>query len=313
MTFVLTGLDIEAKAALAERTLWASVPGGRSSFDEVDVQLLRWDQPDSPTNAGAMAHLRVTVKDTDEAKVGRAFSNTVIEMVLASYPGFFTTSPPSGASVYGIYWPCLIPATFPRHTVTVGGETATVEPSPPGAAEHDLAPPDPPQVAPPVVTSPPHTSAGPDATHPTRPVPGTPLGGDTARAPLGLVVGARSGDKGGNANVGVWVRSAEAYEWMDAELTAERFATLVPEAAGLVVERHDLANLWACNFVVRGWLGRGVAACTRLDTQAKGLGEYLRSRWTDIPRALLPDDVDEAIRTALGPTTTPDDPTTAGR
>src|SRR5690606_21019833 len=97
MTFVLTGLDVEAKAALAERTLWSTIPGGRDAFDEVDVQLLRWDRPDPATNEEAMAHLRVTVKDADEAKVGRAFSNAVIEMVLASYPGFFTTTPPTSA------------------------------------------------------------------------------------------------------------------------------------------------------------------------------------------------------------------------
>ena len=87
MTFVLTGLDIEAKAELAERTLWSLVPGGRESFDAVDVRLRRSDRDDPATNDDALAELRITVMDHDKAKVGRAFSNTVIEMVLASYPG----------------------------------------------------------------------------------------------------------------------------------------------------------------------------------------------------------------------------------
>ena len=95
MTFVLTGLDIEAKAELAERTLWSLVPGGKESFDAVDVRLRRTDRDDPATNDDALAELRITVMDRDEDKVGRAFSNKVIEMVLASYPGFFTTSPPT--------------------------------------------------------------------------------------------------------------------------------------------------------------------------------------------------------------------------
>jgi len=53
------------------------------------------------------------------------------------------------------------------------------------------------------------------------------------------------------------------------------------------VRRFELPNLAALNFVVVGLLGQGVAASTRPDPQAKGLGEYLRSRYADIPAALL--------------------------
>ncbi|WP_336513736.1 acyclic terpene utilization AtuA family protein, partial [Mycobacteroides abscessus] len=73
MTMVLTGLDIGAKAAFAEQQLF-DVLGGRDAFDEVDVRLLRFDVSDAPTNEQACAHLRVTVKDADPRKVGRAFS-----------------------------------------------------------------------------------------------------------------------------------------------------------------------------------------------------------------------------------------------
>ena len=90
--------------------------------------------------------------------------------------------------------------------------------------------------------------------------------------------GARSGDKGGNANVGVWTRSDDAYHWLAATLTVEAFASLVTEAAELEVLRYELPNLRALNFVVVGLLGDGVASSTRYDPQAKGLGEYLRSR-----------------------------------
>jgi hypothetical protein len=111
--------------------------------------------------------------------------------------------------------------------------------------------------------------------------------GPTTRSPLGRVVGARSGDKGGNANVGVWTRTDEGYAWLEHFLTAQRFRELVPEAADLVIDRHELPNLRALNFVVHGWLGRGVAASTRLDPQAKGFGEYLRAKCVEIPDVLL--------------------------
>ena len=106
-------------------------------------------------------------------------------------------------------------------------------------------------------------------------------------APLGRLCGARSGDKGGNANVGVWTRDPAAYAWLRAYLTADRLRALLPEAAGLEIRRFELPNLRALNFVIVGLLGEGVAASTRPDPQAKGLGEYLRSRPVDVPAPLL--------------------------
>ncbi len=108
------------------------------------------------------------------------------------------------------------------------------------------------------------------------------------KAPLGTLYGARSGDKGGDANVGVWARSDPAYGWLEGFLTVERFRELVPEAAELEVRRYELPNLRALNFVVVGLLGEGVAASTRPDPQAKSLGEYLRARIVDLPEDLLP-------------------------
>jgi hypothetical protein len=110
--------------------------------------------------------------------------------------------------------------------------------------------------------------------------------GPCARLPLGTLFGSRSGDKGGNANVGVWARDAEAFAWLDSFLSVERFQELVPEAAALEVRRYRLPNLWALNFVVVGLLGEGVAASTRPDAQAKSLGEYLRARIVDLPLSL---------------------------
>ncbi len=260
MTFVLAGLDIEEKARLAEDTLWKLV-GGRDRFADVSVRLVRSDRMDPRSNDDAFAYLQVVVKDPDAAKVGRAFSNKAVEMALANYPGFFITSPPGDATPYGVYWPALIPSELIDHTVVIGGERIAVPP-----------------------VTPPPSSRG--AAVPSVQIPVAPSG-PTERLPLGTICGARSGDKGGNANVGVWTRNSAAYAWLENYLTVDRFRQLVPEAAPLAVERHPLPNLLSINFVVAGLLGDGVAASTRSDPQAKSFGEYLRAKVVDIPRALL--------------------------
>ncbi|TMF72859.1 MAG: hypothetical protein E6I13_00475 [Chloroflexi bacterium] len=76
---------------------------------------------------------------------------------------------------------------------------------------------------------------------------------------------------------------------MEAFLNVDRLKELLPEAAGLQVHRYSLPNIRSLNFVIVGLLGQGVASSTRIDPQAKGLGEYLRSRIVDLPEALLED------------------------
>ncbi|MBN9792706.1 exopolyphosphatase [Pseudonocardia sp. TMWB2A] len=260
MTLVLTGTKIEEKAAWASEQL-TELLGGADRFEELDIQLLRFDHPDAPTNPQATAHLRVTVKDPDRRKVGRAFSNTTMELALGGYPGFHTTTPPSAESAFGVYWPTLVPASEVEHLVTLPDGTTTTVPHSP-------------------------VTAGSPA--PAEPVVPAPVPGPTRRLPLGEIAAARSGDKGGNANIGLWTRTDDEYAWLRGHLTVERVRALLPEAAGLEIRRFDLPNLRALNLVVVGILGDGVASATRPDPQAKGLGEYLRSRLVDIPVALLP-------------------------
>ncbi|HEY9439625.1 MAG TPA: exopolyphosphatase, partial [Streptomyces sp.] len=118
-------------------------------------------------------------------------------------------------------------------------------------------------------------------------LPAHPAPGPTRTVPLGRIAGARSGDKGGDANVGVWVRDDDAWRWLAHTLTVARFQELLPETAALTVVRHVLPNLRALNFVVHGLLGEGVAAQARFDPQAKAVGEWLRSRCLPVPEALL--------------------------
>jgi hypothetical protein len=262
MSFVLTGLDVEAKAAMAEAALFERL-GGRERFRSAETRLVGRPTPDPATAEEAVAELRVTVKDPDPSKVGRAFSNAAIELALASYPGCYTTTPPADATPYGVYWPALVRADLVDHTVVLDNGHRLEIKRPHREASRS------PELGDPVVHRP-QTPAAP-----------------TARAPLGAVFGARSGDKGGNANVGIWARNERAYRFLEELLTVERFRELIPEARGLDVHRYELPNLLAVNFVVVGLLGEGVSSSTRVDPQAKGLGEWLRARVVELPVELL--------------------------
>ena len=283
MTFVLTGLNIDEKADLTLRSL-DEVLGGVDQFDEYDARLIRSDKADAPINVEATAQLRVTVKDEDAERVGRRFSSAVTELALAGYPGLHLTAPPASGTAYGVYWPALVPAHLVVPAVVHADGRRVETPHAAYLADDQLQ----------IVDASPDLALAPDATV----APGVVLGADigsvppgpqraTRRLPLGTIIGARSGDKGGNANVGFWARSDDAWEWLDSFLTIDAFRRLLPEADELTVQRHRFPNLSALNFVVVGLLGEGVASSTRPDPQAKGLGEYLRSRVVAIPVDLL--------------------------
>ncbi|NLV56680.1 MAG: DUF1446 domain-containing protein [Acidimicrobiales bacterium] len=255
VTFVLTGLDIEAKAELVKAQMAPVLPSGAR------WTLARTDHPDADTEEAASALLHCVVRSADRDEVGRRFSSAAVELALASYPGFHATSPPTEASPFGRFTSIVVPAGSVDHVVVLDdGTRLTVDAPAETLALAEVPAPDPPPA--------------PDA-------------GTTRRAPIGRVVGARSGDKGGSANVGVWARTDAAYAWMVHELTVERLRELLPEAADLPVARHVLPNLRAVNFVIDGILGEGVAANVRFDPQAKALGEWLRSRVVDVPEALI--------------------------
>jgi hypothetical protein len=257
LTFLLVGLDVEKKADLLVEGLFAALPNGRSTFAEVEVDLIRSDKEDPERNEVAAAQLRITLKDPDETKFGKPLTTAITELGLASYPGFF--GGPSAVQAYGIYWPTVVPSELLIHEVVMGDEVVKVAPT----------------IADPTEAHVPFVAVGPAPT------------GMTARLPLGTLIGARSGDKGGNANVGVWARSDDAFAWLSAYLTEEKLKELMPETEKLEVRRFDLPRIRSLNFVIHGLLGEGVASSTRMDPQAKSLGEYLRAKHVDIPVSLL--------------------------
>ncbi|MFD7981614.1 acyclic terpene utilization AtuA family protein [Streptomyces sp. NPDC059071] len=259
VVFVLTGLDIEAKARLVQDQVTDAL--ATSPPDEVRWELARTDHEDAGTEETASALLRLVVRDRDPEKVGRALTGAVIELALASYPGFHVTAPPGKGAPYGVFDTAYVPAGEVPHTAVLPDGTRVPVPVPPVTRE--LAP------------------------VPEPDLPAPPPAGPVRRVPLGRIAGARSGDKGGDANVGVWVRSDRAWRWLVHALTVEHFRELLPETRDLAVTRHVLPGLKALNFTVAGLLGDGVAAQARFDPQAKALGEWLRSRHTDVPVDLL--------------------------
>ena len=260
---VLVGLDIEAKAAWVRSQVEAAL--GERRPRDLEWTLARTDHEDADTEEAAAARLRVTVRDEDADAVGRRFTAPLVELALASYPGFTLTGPPAPATPYGVARAAYVDrALVPEQVVLPDGEVVTLP-------FEDVA-----DSARPSAPAAPATER--DAT-PTR------------RAPLGRVAHARSGDKGGDANLGLWAINGatrpDRVAWLLATITPEVVRRLLPEAAELDVAVHPLPHLGGVNIVLHGLLGEGVAASSRFDPQAKGLGEWARSRHLEIPEALL--------------------------
>jgi hypothetical protein len=261
---VLTGLDVEEKAEWVRAQLGPSLTAAQVAWSRVTAPPL-----DADTEEGASVLLRCTATDPRPEPVGRAFTGPAVELALSSYPGFTMTTPPQQPTPYGVYRAEYVDRARVHHTVVhADGRTQVVD----DPTDFSVADPD----------------------HGRRPSPyPAPADSLNRRMPLGTFVHARSGDKGGDANVGLWVvddgdpRREARFTWLAKMMSERRVRELVPEAADLDVDVYVLPNLCAVNVVIRGLLGQGVAASTRFDPQAKGLGEWLRSRVVHIQEELL--------------------------
>lgn len=263
MTVVLTGLDIEKKAKIVEDTLFSRL-GGKDTFKKVDIQLIRSDKDNPETNEEANAHLKISVLDPDPNKVGRNFSAATVELALANIPGFTMTAPPGNGGPTIFHWPTLVSNEHIIQKVTLGGVESSIEPLVVDTQKVEAE----------------DTLQGSIKDSPS---------GTLINAPLGRAFATRSGDKGGNANLGVWGQTAEAYSFLRQFLSVEKLKELLPDLASFEIERYELSNLLALNFYIIGVLGEGVAASVRNDPQAKTLGEYLRAKIIEMPESIIVD------------------------
>ena len=260
MEILLTGLDIEEKAKVFSDALFDSV-GGREQFDEVTEQLIRSDKENPPSNEEAFASLRIYVKSPDPKKAGRLFSAKIIELALANIPGFTAKGGVGGGGPFIIHWPALVKSRHIKEHVRIGGEAVEVLPT--SLLDCEEA----------------HYQKIP---HEIPPAPS----GERVSIPFGRLFGTRSGDKGGCANLGIWAKESESYGFLHEFLTVEKLKELLPDLAPYRIDRYPLPNILALNFYIHDILGDGVAASTRVDGQAKSLGEYLRAKYIDAPKSL---------------------------
>lgn len=263
MEVLLTGLDIEQKAEVYLDAVFHNL-GGKDQFDDVDVQLIRSDHDDPETNEVAHAALRITVTSSDPKKLGRLFSAKVTELGLAGIPG----NTGRGAAGFNggpaiIHWPSLIDSQLVTERLHIDGKEQEVLPTQRLGLE-DIFYQEVPVNLPPAPT------------------------GEKVRVPFGRLFGTRSGDKGGNANCGVWALSMESYSFLHEYLTVDQLKILCPDLAEYDIERYELPNLKALNFYIKGILGTGAASNNRIDKQAKSMGEYLRAKLIEVPKSIAP-------------------------
>lgn len=263
-TFSITGDDIVNKAKFAEASLLAAL-GGPEQFDDVDFHLFRRDRIDATTNELAVAELVANFSSADPDKLGRRIFDAAVGIGLSTFPGAYLSGERSHKPTQiGVHWPFTVGREEIVELVHLpDGQTAEIR-----YGELTEA----------AVEPEPHVVGQVD------------VGSNHADVPLGLLFGARSGDKGANANVGIWARSEAAHAWLHHCLSIEEFRVLLPEADNLKITRTALPNLRAVNFVIHGLLGDGAAAGSRFDSQAKGLGEFIRSRTIRVPESLLNED-----------------------
>ena len=261
MELLLTGLDIEEKASLIIDQIFKSV-GGQDQFDKVDIQLHRTDKENAKSNEEAQAFLRIDVMSSNPDLVGRLFNAKIIELALANFPGWTGRSGvvPNGAFIE--YWPALVDSKYIKEYMHLDGKTVEIIPTSQLDFENKYYQKEPYKIKEIEIS-------------------------ETKNEYFGKLFGTRSGDKGGCANLGVWAKDEDAYAFLYEFLSVDKLKDLLPDLSKYKIDRYDLPNIYSLNFYIHGILQEGVSSSTRMDGQAKSLGEYLRSKKIDIPNQLV--------------------------
>lgn len=266
-----TGLDVEEKFAVHREQIRRYFGKELAKFSTFDMTQYGVAAANPETEAQATAMMRIFA----QAPTLDAFGPTkslwpfVNPEGLGHYPGWqwqmdLRTATPTP---YMEYWPGRVKqAHLPLKVSFVGSQDESITASPP---EH---------------TAPRVVSEDYDSTEPASSLDQ----GETVEGPLGWIVHARSGDKGGNANVGLFVRHEDEYPWLKALLSKEGLIRLLSkEYDGFRIERVEFPGMLAVHFVIHDYLGKGVSSTVRMDSLAKGLAEFLRARYVQLPTKFL--------------------------
>ena len=211
MELILTGLDIEKKAETFVTALF-DLLGGKEQFDDVTIDLHRTDKIDPMTHEEAMAILRIDLKSKDPKLVGRLFTAKIIELALANYPGFFSKTPPGPGTPFIRYWPALIDSKHVYEKIHFSGEEHIIRPT--------------------CIDYPGQTTKRNAVNIEIEKASYDEL----ENIPLGRIIGARSGDKGGCANLGIWTKTNEAYSFIYHYLTVKQLRKLLPDLNDYEIE-----------------------------------------------------------------------------
>jgi len=261
MTIYIAGLDIEKKVDIFKDQFLHSI-GGADVFDEISFDFFPTHKDNPKSNEEALATLRISVKDADPTKAGKLFTSKLIELALCSVPGFCISTAPKSARPRIVHFPALIEKKFIKQFVHLDDEIYEIKEiygyeNKPIEAEQQL------------LKEENSTSTSYSEIY------------------LGELFAARSGDKGGNANLGVYGKTAQSYAFLHNYLTIEELKKLLPDTSKFDIVRYEFPNLHGLNFYIKGFLGEGVAANNKIDGQAKTLGEYLRAKKIMAPVQLL--------------------------
>lgn len=207
--------------------------------------------------------LRLAVRDPNQKKIAE-FSRMLPAVILSGPPGVAVTGGRPPAQEVVAYWPALVPRDAVKPTLTTkSGERTLDWPTP---------------ILPPVEAP----------SLPRRAWPVAKGGGKRAvKVPLEALAHARSGDKGDTCNIGVIARAPEIYPWLKKTLTASVVKRRFKGICRGKVERHEVPNLWALNFLLNECLGGGGTVSLRLDAQGKTLSHALLAMEVSAPAALV--------------------------
>lgn len=303
----LVGLDIQAKASMLETQIRRILSPHSSRFTLLAFTL-NGSCPDNPTNqCSATVDLRILAQAPNAADLaGNKFARLCLDVFMCAYPGatphldmrmafpkpiyeYFVTLLPQTAIQHRVHLPFIAP----NHVLTIPPPPIThVFPARQPSTDTTTLPlPQPPRDT---LSKAADHAAGAWAELPAR--PGASIlresfgpWGRTVRAPLGWVVHGRSGDKGSDANLGLWVRHAAEWDWLRSLLSVQRIKALLADeyVPGRAVERFEIPGLRAVHFLLRDHLDRGVSCSSSYDALGKNVAEFVRARWVDVPVRFL--------------------------
>jgi hypothetical protein len=269
--WLISGPDTLRKAQKSAEIFWASA-GGAEKYDETLTQFIGWDasHPSLTLDEPSEVLVQVGARSSDRAMLSRDFAPQVVGCLLQSMPGVAIPADQGRPRVAEVvaHWPALIAREVVRATVTVDGITEPVSSA--AAAYSDV------RLAPAPLNKP---TPADDANELAESEPVT--------VPLMRLCIGRSGDKGDSANVGIRARSPEIYYWIKANITAEVVKQQFKGICHGEVERFELPNLLALNFLLHESLGGGGANSLRFDAQGKTFSQYLLSMPVTVPSVLL--------------------------